>query len=433
MYMTNFITLSLLKSRRLITTLAVALVPMIGHAEYQLIDRVVAIVEDDVVLASEVRQDMFQITQVFKSRGQRLPPADELYEQMLERNILEKLQLQRAARIGMRIPDQELNRQMQDIARGNGVASIAQFSELLAREGRSYREVREEIRRDMLIQQVQRGSVIRNIVITPAEIESFLSSEEGKQAVTPEFDIDHVMLSLSSDASDNAKARAQTQMHELKQQAKEEGGFTQQIIDKFGVEHSPLGWRKAEDVPSLFDPAYKALSTNDISHVIDNGDSLHLIQLKQKRGDLAKFITETKVKHILISPSEIRDQETSSELADDIHQRLLDGGNFLVLARQYSDDPGSALSGGDLGWAQPGQMVPEFEVMMDRMEIDEISPVFESQFGYHILVVEERREKDLTRERQERIARNTIGESKYQDALSAWLQELRDEAYVEIK
>ena len=405
-----------------------------AHAEYQLIDRVVAIVEDDIVLASDLRDQIISIKQRITSSGGKMPADDVLFEQVLERSILENLQLQRAAQIGMRISDQQLNEAMTNIAARNNL-SLADFKASVEQQGESYLNIREKIRKDLLINEVQRRSVIRNINISESEVDNFLQSEQGKLLLSPEFNIDHILLSIPADAGEQTKVLAKEKATQLQQLALKNGGFEaiQDKIAAHNAERSPLGWRRAENMPSLFKGVIDDMAIGDVSEPILSDSGYHVIHINNKRGGVAGKTTETKVRHILIAPNEIRSMDEAKILANEVKTKLNEGEDFVQLARKYSDDPGSALSGGDLGWTEPGVLVPIFEETMNNAEIGISSPVFESQFGWHILEVSERREKDLSQERATQQARMAIAETKYDDELNNWLQELRDNAFVDIK
>ena len=405
-----------------------------ANAEYQLIDRVVAIVEDDIVLASDIRDQIISIKQRITSSGGKMPADDVLFEQVLERSILENLQLQRAAQIGMRVSDQQLNEAMTNIAARNNL-SLADFKVSIEQQGESYLTIREKIRKDLLINEVQRRSVIRNISISESEVDNFLQSEQGKLLLSPEFNIDHILLPIPADAGDQTQTLAKEKAIQLQQLALKNGGF-EAIEDKIAAhnaERSPLGWRRAENMPSLFKGVVDDMAIGDVSAPILSDSGYHVIHINNKRGGVAGKTTETKVRHILIAPNEIRSMDEAKILASEVRTKLSDGEDFVQLARKYSDDPGSALSGGDLGWTEPGVLVPIFEETMNNAEIGVSSQAFESQFGWHILEVSERREKDLSQERAAQQARMAIAETKYDDELNNWLQELRDNAFVDIK
>lgn len=405
-----------------------------ANAEYQLIDRVVAIVEDDIVLASEVRTKLQQIKKQISNSGSAMPPENVLFEQVLERSILESLQLQRAAQIGMRVSDQELNETMTMVATRNGL-SLPDFKTSIEQQGESYLDIREKIRKDLLINEVQRRSVIRNINVSESEISNFLLSEQGQLLLSPEFEIDHVLLPVAIDATDEAKARAKQKLLKLAEQANQNGGFdaiNTQIAAEF-AQRSPLGWRRADSMPTIFKGIIDNMNVGDISDPIASDSGYHIIRIKNKRGGVAGNVTETNVRHILIAPNEIRTAEEAELLAAQVKQKLSAGEDFVQLARKYSDDPGSALSGGDLGWTEPGALVPVFESTMKNTTVGATSEAFQSQFGWHILEVLDRREKDMSKNHAEQRARMAIAETKFDDELNNWLQELRDDAFVDIK
>ena len=404
-----------------------------SYAEYQLLDQIVAIAEDDAVLASEVRSKMQQIKNTLAQRGATLPPDNILYEQVLERAIIDSLQLQRAYKSGMRISDQELNEAMERIAAQNRV-SLQQFRLLLEQQGQSYVAAREQTRKEMLLRNIQQRSVMRKINITESEVENFLNSEQGRTLLEPEYNIDHILLPIAADASEVEKQRALQNITELQALAADGKfiDFTQQITAA-GAQHAPLGWRTLETVPSLFETTISELTAGVVSDPISSDSGLHLIKIITQRGGVQQSNTETLVRHILIKPNEIRNEDEASDLILDIRRQLDEGKSFTALAKQYSDDPGSALAGGELGWNQPGKLVPAFEAIMDITPIGETSQPFESLFGWHIVEVIDRREKDFSTERAQQRARMAIAETKYDDELNNWLQQLRDDSFVEIK
>ncbi len=404
------------------------------YAEYQVLDKIVAIADDDVVLASEIRDKMRIIKTNAARQGGQLPPDSVLYEKILEQLILEKLQLQRAFKVGLRISDQELNEAMQRIAAQNGL-TLPEFLQVLEEQGDSYAELREQTRQNMLLQQIQQRSVMRNISISPSEVDNFLESEKGQQLLTPEYSIDHILVPVSADASTSVRDSGLQKAMQLKQLAQGHSQFVDitNEIEKSGAIHNPLGWRRAEDVPSIFADSVKKLRTGQVSEPIRSDSGYHLIRVNQQRGGVAEQSTETRVSHILLKEQAIRDEQQTVELMNDLVRQLEEGADFAALARRWSDDPGSALKGGDLGWTLPGVMVKEFERVMLATPVGEISKPFKSQYGWHVLTVVDRRSKDMTEDNARRMARLEIAKSKYDDELNNWLQEMRDNAFVEIK
>lgn len=405
-----------------------------ASAEYQLLDRVVAIAEDDVVLASDVREEMFRLKRTMQARGAALPPDNVLYQQVMERAILDSLQLQRAYKLGLRIPDQELNDAMQRVAAQNRM-SLPQFREALEQSGQSYLDTREQMRKEMLIRRIQQRGVMRSLNISDSEVENFLRSPAGAALLNPEYQIDHVLLPMSEQNSAAEREAARNAMQRLARAAADANSFAEldRQLAASGARHAPLGWRGSDDIPSLFEDVVGKLSTGEVSDIVESDSGLHLVKLVDKRGGVEGKLRETRVRHILIAPNEIRSEEQARELAKQVAEKLTAGEDFAKLAREYSDDPGSALRGGDLGWTGPGKMVASFEAVMDITDVEQTSPPFESPFGWHILQVMERRETDFSNQRAKEKARLAIAESKYEDELNNWLQQLRDDSFVEIK
>ena len=405
-----------------------------ARATYEVVDQVVAIAEDDVVLASEIREQMIALVDNFKRRGVAVPPRDILFERVLEQSILERLQLQRASRMGLRVTDQRLNDAMTEIASNNGL-SLSEFRRALLENGESYVDLREKIRRDILIRQVQQRSVIRTINVNKSEVDVFLESERGRALIQPEWQVDHLLLPVDNLEDAGELADSRTKIENLRKLALAGGNFQSILpaVRDSGANYQPLGWLDVASMPGLFSDVVPKLSEGEISSILESDSGFHLVQLRKIKGGAIGSVSETKVRHILIGETTIRDYEQSKELIETVRERLLAGEAFGLLAREFSDDPGSALSGGDLGWVEPGQMVPEFEQRMLSVELNQVSEVFRSQFGWHILEVLERRERDAFEERSRQIARQQLAESKYDDALNNWLQELRDSSYVEIK
>jgi peptidyl-prolyl cis-trans isomerase SurA len=403
-------------------------------AEPQLIDRIVAIAEDDVVLASEIRDHLQTVVKNAQRSGARLPNESVLYEQVLNRLILDKLQVQRAQRIGMRISDQELNKSLDNIARQNNM-SLPEFRQALENDGVSYVDIREQTRKDLILRKIQQRSVMRNISISPSEIDNFLASEAGKKLLQVEYSIDHVLLPVDDINNEERVEKARQTALQLAKLATEQTQFIdiRNDIDQAGATHAPLGWRSQNDIPSILEDAVLQLATGEVSEPILSDSGFHLVRINQTRGGVSEQETEHKVRHILLTETEIRNEAQIQELLNEISLELDKGTPFSHLARIHSDDPGSALKGGDLGWTLPGIMVPEFDKTMMAAEVGKVSEPFRTNYGWHILLVEERRSKDLTQDNARQLARLEIAKTKYDDELNNWLQELRDNSFVEIK
>ncbi|MCR8922314.1 peptidylprolyl isomerase [Dasania sp. GY-MA-18] len=399
----------------------------------QTLDRIIAIVDDDVILASEYRERYESVKANFSNNQQALPDDKELQRQILDQLVVESIQLQMAYRAGVRISDEQLNETLARIAQQNRL-SVPQFKAMLEKEGRSYTAVREQIRKDLLIQRVQSGNVSRRIQISDQEIENYLNSEEGKKLTAPEYRFLHALIPLASDASQAQEIKAQEHAHALAQQVRKGTDFSKAITDggPFNINSGDLGWRKLDDLPGFLTDAATSLSKGEVADPIRSASGFHIVQLLSKRGD-GEIIPQTQARHILLKPSAIRDDKATEAEIKALRQRILNGEDFAELAREYSEDIGSASEGGDLSWTSPGQLVPEFQQAMDSTDINGVSPAFRSQYGWHILQVLDRRDKDVTEDMRRRIAGNHLHDRKFKDELQIWLQQIRDEAYVDYK
>ena len=416
-------------------SLAVSLlfIPMV-QAATEMLDQVVAIVDDDVIMASELRERLAAVTENLTARGVEMPPEDVLIRETLDRLILESIQLQKGIRVGVRVSEDQLNSAMQRIAAQNRM-TLAQFQTALEQQGNSYADMREQVRREMIIQRVQAGNVNQRIQISEQEVKNFLATEEGQKLTQPEYHIMHALLPVSPTASDSEVAAAETQVNKLLRRIRAGEPF-EEVIDssggRFTFTGGDLGWRKADDLPSLFADVAPRLQQGETSDPIRSQSGFHLINMKERRG-LEQVVSQTKVRHILVKPSEIMTDEQARKLVAELKARAEAGEDFADLARQYSEDIGSAQEGGDLGWTNPGQMVPEFEQAMAATKVGQISEPVRTQFGWHILQVLDRRKQDMTQEAMRARAMDYLHNRKYQEELDAWLRQIRDEAFVDIK
>lgn len=397
------------------------------------LDRIIAIVDDDVILASELRARVSDVKANFEQSQQALPSDQELYKQILDQLVLESIQLQMAYRAGVRISDDELNQTIGRIAQQNRVTPV-QFKAMLEKEGKSYTAVREQIRRDLLIQRVQSGNVSRRIQISDQEIKNFLESEEGQKLTAAEYRLMHALIPIAENAPQADQIKAQEYAHSLYQQIEKGSQFSQVVSDKgpYKISSGDLGWRKLSDIPELLAKAATQLEKGETAEPIRSASGFHLVQLLSKRGD-GEIIPQTHARHILLKASAIRDEKATEAEINNLKDRILKGEDFAELAREFSEDIGTATEGGDLDWTSRGQLVPEFQKAMDNTDIDGISPAFKSQYGWHILQVLGRRDKDVTSDMRHRIAGNHLHERKFSDELQVWLQQIRDEAYVDYK
>lgn len=401
-------------------------------------DRIAVIVDEDVIMQSEIDERMQAIkTQIAAQPNAQVPPERILQEQVTERLIIESLQLQMAERAGVRISDAELNEALAGIAAQNNM-NIDQFRVALERDGMSWGQMREQVRREFAISRVQQGIMRRRIDITPAEVENFLESELGEAITSDEYRLAHILLALPEDpTADDIRSlrdRAQSIYTEL-----EQGGDFQRLAIEWSagqdaLEGGDMGWRKTVQLPTIFSDLVEDMQVGEVSRPIKSGRGFHLIKLLNKRGASAQGqIAQTRVRHVLIQPNEIRNEEEARELAESLRREIMEGRDFEEVAKLYSDDPGSALNGGDLGWSQAGMFVPAFEQTMDASDPGTLSDVFKSTHGYHFLEVTDRRVEDFSDRFKMNQAENYLRNQKFDEELESWLREIRDEAFVEIK
>ena len=401
-------------------------------AQIEMLDQVVAIVDDDIILASELQERVQGVRSTMESRGVDVPEDDVLVRETLDRLILDSIQLQLADRYGVRIPDQQLDESMTRLAQRNGL-SLEQFRVALEQSGQSYAIARESLRDDLAIQRVQQGNVMRNINITEQEIDNFLATEEGETLTQPEYRVVQALLSTSRNEDALVVAEKERFVDDVLATVQSGTPFEEavSITQPFVFSGGDLGWRKLGDIPSMFADVVPSLSVGEVTKV-RSSSGFHLVYLADALGG-ERLIRQTDVRHILIKPTEVLSEEAAEALAVELKTRIGDGESFGDLARQYSDDIGSAAEGGELGWTNPGQMVPEFEAAMASASEGEVTAPFRSEFGWHILEVKGRRDKDFSSQVRRNQVAGYIREQKYQEELDAWLRKIREEAFVDIK
>ena len=404
----------------------------LAMAQIEMLDQVVAIVDDDIILASELQERVQGVRSTMESRGVDVPEDDVLVRETLDRLILDSIQLQLADRYGVRIPDQQLDESMTRLAQRNGL-SLEQFRVALEQSGQSYAIARESLRDDLAIQRVQQGNVMRNINITEQEIDNFLATEEGETLTQPEYRVVQALLSTSRNEDALVVAEKERFVDDVLATVQSGTPFEEavSITQPFVFSGGDLGWRKLGDIPSMFADVVPSLSVGEVTKV-RSSSGFHLVYLADALGG-ERLIRQTDVRHILIKPTEVLSEEAAEALAVELKTRIGDGESFGDLARQYSDDIGSAAEGGELGWTNPGQMVPEFESAMASATEGEVTAPFRSEFGWHILEVKGRRDKDFSSQVRRNQVAGYIREQKYQEELDAWLRKIREEAFVDIK
>lgn len=398
-----------------------------GSSYSQELDRIAVIVNDGVVLESDIQIKISDYKKNAALDGLNIPPDSVLREIIVDQLILEELQLQIADRVGIKISDEELNLTIKSLAQQNNL-TLEDFISYVAERGDSYARLREDVKRNLKIRRVQQGSIQNKISITREEVESFLKTEEALNQLGPELNVKQILI--RKDSNKNISS-----IHSEIMQALKNGSNFNEFIVKYSEDDNKgeLGWRKITGFPELFKEPINKLKIGDISEPIKSGAGDHILYLDNKRGPSVTFEKQWNVRHILLIPNRIRTELDSEIKIKEIRAEIINGASFSDLAAEFSDDPGSKQEGGNLGWAGEGLYAPEFEEAIKKANLNEITEPFLTEFGWHILEVLGTRVEDKTNERVEDQAFSYLFNRKFEEELESHLQELRAEAFVEIK
>ena len=393
-------------------------------AKIEVLDRVAIIVGEGVVLESQVNKMLENIKTRYQEQGAPMPPQEVMLEQVQERLIIEELQLQMGRQAGIRVGDGELNQAFENIAQSNGL-SLESFIETLEAEGESYEELRSQVRKEMIIQRVQRGKVGREVNITEQELDGFLATEGAVKELSPELFVRQILVSDQN--------KANSLLMDIENGADFANLAKENSTSSNASSGGEMGWRNLADLPSLFADALKNKKKGYISPPLKGGSGYFILKLEDKRGDLVRFEDQWNVRHILMMTTKLRDETFTKKELEEVRARVVGGEDFSLLAKEYSEDPGSASRGGDLDWLSLGKTAPAFEKMMIESPVNEISPVFESEFGFHFLQVLETRTEDLTEEVIKDRAYGILFARKFDEELENSLRTTRAEAFIEFK
>ena len=406
-------------------TLVIALSLMANvHAAIEILDRVAIIVDDGVIMESQIDSGLANINLRYEEQNIPKPNQDDLKEQVIESLIVEELQLQMANRAGVRISDSELNESVIRIANNNQM-ELQEFINFLESNGDSYEELRENVRKQMIIQRVQRGRVGSEIGITEKEFQAFLATDESLVSLEPELLIKQILVKNLNQA--NKVVLRIENGEDFSDIAKDIS------ISSNASDGGTMQWRKAVDMPKLFSDALSKKDVGYITNPLESGAGYHILKLVDKKGPFVQYEDQWSSRHILLIPSAIRDEETTEKEINNVRDRIIDGESFSELAKEFSEDPGSAQQGGELGWLGRGVLADEFEKVMIESPMGDVSPVFQTQFGFHFLEVLDARNYDMTRDLIEDRAYSILYGRKYEEELENTLRSMRAEAFVEIK
>ncbi len=414
--------------------LALILLPCAQAAT--VLDRIAVIVNDDVITEQELEQRLEVIKKQLRAQRATLPPTRVLRKQVLEREIIKQIQLQLAKSTGIMVDDNALNATIENIARQNGL-DLAQFREVLERDGFDFASFREDIRNEMIIARLQQREVSNRVTVTEQEIDNFLRTQAAQGHADDEYLISHILISVPEAASPEQIRQAREKAERVLAELKAGADFAQMAISvsdsQQALDGGSLGWRKSGQLPTLFASEAMRLHPGELGDIIRSPSGFHIIKLMDKRVGKRHLVTQTLARHILIRPNELTSEADAINQLKQLKARIEQGESFEKLARAHSDDPGSASQGGSLGWVNPGTMVAQFQEVMDATPVGQISEPFKTQFGWHILQVQDRRTEDNSEDFARNQARRFLRQRKIDESLETWLRQLRDEAYVEYK
>ena len=402
------------------------------------LDRIVAVVNDDIIAASELEARLKRVREQLRQSGTAPPPPDALRRQVLERLILIRLQLQLARDSGIRIDDDRLNRTLLRLAEQNEL-TLREFRDALERDGYDFARFRDEIRDEITIAEVRKRRIENLINISQRDIDDYLSTMEsrGAEADRHRYRIGHILIAVPDGASsediDGARARAERVLGEIRAGADFASMAATHSDGQRALEGGDLGWRRASALPTMFADAVLLLQVGGVTEPIRSASGFHLVKLLDKRGSERQMIRQTRARHILIALDDLTDDTEARRQLSVLRERIVNGQDFGELARIHSDDSGSAAKGGELGWIDPGNTVPVFERMMDSLRSSGISEPFKSQFGWHVVQVLERRERDGTETSRRAEAMRRLRARKVEENTEAWVRRVRSEAYVEYR
>ena len=401
------------------------------------LDRVVAVVNDGVVTESELDTQVNEITLRLKTQQVALPPSEVLRSQVLERLVLETIQQQRADHAGIIVADEQINSALQDIAKRNQI-SFDQLPEKLAGEGVVYAEFRKNLRREIQRQMLRSRDVVQRINISPRELDRYMERMKSTASAANEYNVSHILIAVAQDANPTQLAAARQKADGVAARATQGEDFNQLAVSysdsQTALEGGALGWLKGPSLPTFLAEVVPRMKPGQISDVLQTGSGFHLVKLNEVRSaGGTQIVKQTHLRHILLKTSEVEDDATVKQKLTEMRAQILGGADFAVLAKASSADPGSAIEGGDLGWTTLDTFVPEFAKQAGALKEQEISEPFKSQFGWHIVQVLGRRDFDNTATAEREQAYAQLRESRVDEATDVWLQQLRDEAYVELR
>ena len=405
-----------------------------SHAE--VLDRIVAVVEEDVILEHELDNEVGSIAAKLRSGNVAIPPEYVLRKQVLERMIVDKLQRQMAAKSGIQVSDEMLQNSVNEIASRNGL-SVDAFRSEIERQGMSYKSFEDNLRNEIVTNQLRGREIGSRIKVTDAEVNHFMETQGKIASLNSQYHLGHILIAVSQSASSSAIQKASQKAEQVVADLRGGKDFKQMAIsvsnDDNALKGGDLGWRSMGQIPTLFTDVVAAMNNGDVSDPIRSPSGFHIIKILGVEGGGQHIITKTKVRHILVKTNELVDDSEARKRLLGLRERIVDGDDFAALSRAHSDDKGSAINGGSLDWVTPGALVPPFEEAMNKLEINQVSQPVQTQFGWHLIQVLGRENQDNSDQFKKDKIRDELRKRKIEEETELWLRRLRDEAFVEIE
>ena len=406
------------------------------NAQARVLDRIVAIVEDDVILERELNTEVAAITAKLKTNKVMLPPDYVLRKQVLERMVIDKLQRQMATRSGIQVNDEMLRGAVAEIASRNGL-SVDAFHAELTKQGMDYKAFEDNLRNEIAVNQLRNHEIGSRIKVTDAEAAHYMETQSKAGQSNSQYHLGHILIAVSEGASSGAIQKAKEKADQVVAELRKGKDFKEMAVsvsnDDNALKGGDLGWRTINQIPTMFADTVTGMSLGDVSDPIRSPSGFHIIKILEMEGVGQHIVTKTKVRHILIKTNELIDDAEAQKRLLALRERVKNGDDFAALARAHSDDKGSAINGGSLDWVVPGALVPPFEEAMNKLEINDISQPIQTQFGWHLIQVLARESQDNSEQYKKDKVKDEIRKRKIEEETELWLRRLRDEAYVEIE
>ena len=404
----------------------------------ELLDRIAVVVNDGVVLQTQIDAQVSSVARRLHEQGTPLPAPSVLKQQITERLILQEIQMQRAQKLGLKVTDEALNSALRDVATQNHI-EFSRLPDALAGEGIVYAEYREQIRREMTLSLLRQRDVYTKIYVSPRELDQFITKQASDKTGRVEYDVSHILLTLPEAASPGQLEQVEKRAQDIYERAKGGEDFGQLAVAnsqaQSALERGAIGWRKGNELPSFMADVVTTLKAGEVAPPVRTPSGFHIIRLNAQRSDTQPLLVEqVHARHILIKTNELQDDETVRGRLQIIRDRIANGtDDFGAIAKAVSEDPGSATEGGDLGWTGAGAFVPDFEQALAKLDEKELSQPFHTQYGWHIVELLGRRTQDMSTDERKRKAYEQIRASKADEETELWLRRLRDEAYVDYR